>query len=114
VETDPIRLEGILVNLMSNAIRHSPPGETIEVRAEQVGEDLIIHVSDHGPGIAREDQPRIFEPFIRVDPESGLGSGLGLPVSRRMAELIGGRLNVSSDLGRGATFTLTLSSPLSR
>jgi signal transduction histidine kinase len=49
-----------------------------------------------------------------VDPESGLGSGLGLPVSRRMAELIGGRLNVSSDLGRGATFTLTLSSPLSR
>jgi signal transduction histidine kinase len=114
VETDPIRLEGILVNLMSNAIRHSPPGETIELRAEQVGEDLIIHVSDHGPGIAREDQPRIFEPFIRVDPESGLGSGLGLPVSRRMAELIGGRLNVSSDLGRGATFTLTLSSPLSR
>jgi signal transduction histidine kinase len=109
VETDAIRLEQILINLLSNAVRHSPRGETIVVRGEAVGDELVLHVIDRGPGIALEDQPKIFEPFIRVDPESGLGSGLGLPVSKRMAELLGGRLSVASDLGRGATFTLSLS-----
>ncbi len=108
LETDPIRLEQILVNLLSNAVRHSPTGEDIVVRAERLGDEVVIHVIDRGPGIAQENQPMIFEPFVRVDPESGLGSGLGLPVSRRMAEIIGGRLSVSSDLGRGATFTITL------
>ena len=109
IDTDPIRLDGILVNLLSNAVRHSPRGERIVVRAAQVGGELVIHVIDRGAGIAHEDQVRIFEPFIRVDPESGLGSGLGLAVSRRMAELLGGRLTVASDPGRGATFTVTLS-----
>lgn len=108
IETDPIKLEGILVNLLSNAVRHSPPGEEIVVRSEAVGTDVVVHVIDRGNGIAQEDQPRIFEPFVRVDPDSGLGSGLGLPVSRRMAELVGGRLTVSSDRGKGATFTITL------
>jgi len=106
--TDPARLEQILINLLSNAVRHSPAGEPVIVQAEATGDQITIHVTDRGPGIAPEDQPRIFEPFIRVDPESGLGSGLGLPVARRMAELIGGRLSVHSDLGRGATFTVTL------
>ena len=63
---------------------------------------------DRGPGIPLDDQARIFEPFIRHDPESGLGSGLGLPVSRRLAELLGGRLTVHSVLGAGATFTVAL------
>ena len=110
VETDPIRLEQILVNLLSNAIRHSPNGDDVVVRTEGLGEEVLIHVIDRGHGIAHDDQRKIFEPFIRVDPESGLGSGLGLPVSRRMAEIIGGRLTVASDLGRGATFTLVLPS----
>ncbi len=108
MECDPIRLEQILVNLLTNAVRHSPQGEAIVVRVEALGDELLIHVIDRGPGISVEDQPKIFEPFIRVDPESGIGSGLGLPVSRRMAEIIGGRLSVASDLGRGATFTLLL------
>lgn len=108
MECDPIRLEQILVNLLSNAVRHSPRGETVLIRAEALSDELLIHVIDRGPGIAAVDQPKIFEPFIRVDPESGIGSGLGLPVSRRMAEIIGGRLSVASDLGRGATFTLLL------
>ncbi len=108
VQTDPLRLEQVLVNLLSNAIRHSPPREDVVVRAEGAVDETLIHVIDRGHGIAREDQPKIFEPYIRVDPESGLGSGLGLPVSRRMTELIGGRLTVHSDLGRGATFTIAL------
>lgn len=108
VRTDALRLEQILVNLLSNAVRHSGAGEDIVVRCEVTVDELLIHVIDRGPGIPIEHQAKIFEPFIRVDPETGLGSGLGLPVSRRMAELLGGRLTVSSSLGRGATFTLAI------
>jgi len=108
LRTDPLRLEQILVNLLTNAVRHSPSGETVTVSSDTMSDELVINVTDRGHGIAQEDQPKIFEPYVRVDPESGLGSGLGLPVSRRLAELIGGRLTVSSDLGRGATFTVVL------
>lgn len=106
--TDPLRLEQILINLLSNAMRHSPAGETIVVRTEVTADEILIHVIDRGRGIQVEEQGRIFEPYVRVDPESGLGSGLGLPVSRRLAELLGGRLSVSSALGKGATFTVAL------
>ena len=108
LRTDATRLAQILVNLLSNAVRHSPPGETIVVRCEEAVDEVHINVIDRGHGIAQEDQQRIFEPYVRVDPESGLGSGLGLPVSKRLAELLGGRLSVASDLGNGATFTLSL------
>lgn len=106
--TDPHLLGQVLLNLLSNAVRHSPKDERITVRSELVADSVMISVSDRGHGIAHEDQPKIFEPFIRVDPESGLGSGLGLPVSRRMTELLGGRLSVHSELGKGATFTISL------
>lgn len=108
LRTDPLRLEQILVNLLTNAVRHSPAGEAVIVTTEMMTDEVMINVTDRGHGISQEDQPKIFEPYVRVDPESGLGSGLGLPVSRRLAELIGGRLTVSSDIGRGATFTIVL------
>jgi signal transduction histidine kinase len=107
-QTDGLRLEQILVNLLGNAVRHSRPGDPVRLRIEVTGDELLFHVIDRGPGIPPEDQERIFEPFIRTDPESGLGSGLGLPVSRRLSEVLGGRLTVHSDLGRGATFTVAL------
>lgn len=108
IDTDQLRLEQVLLNLLTNAVRHSPPEEEVLVRIEGTSDQVLFSVIDRGPGIAQDDQTKIFEPYIRVDPESGLGSGLGLPVARRMAELIGGRLSVSSDLGRGATFTISL------
>ncbi len=107
-ETDGLRLEQIVVNLVANAVRHSAVGDEVVIRTETTGDEVLLHVIDRGRGISQDDQTKIFEPFIRVDPESGLGSGLGLPVSRRLAELLGGRLTVHSDLGRGATFTIAL------
>ena len=106
--TDALRLEQILVNLLANAVRHSRPADQVVVRGECTADEILIHVIDRGPGIPMDDQERIFEPFVRVDPESGLGSGLGLPVSRRLAEMLGGRLTVHSALGRGATFTVAI------
>jgi len=108
LRTDPVRLEQILVNLLSNAVRHSPAGETVVVRVEQGGSEVWFRVVDHGPGVPPELRALIFEPFERFDPHSGLGTGLGLPVSRRLAEVMGGRLAVESTVGRGATFALAL------
>jgi signal transduction histidine kinase len=108
VRTDVVKLQQIIGNLLSNALRHSPASETVVIRVEAMHGEVLINVIDRGPGIPVDDQERIFEPYIRTDPESGIGSGLGLPVSRRLAELLGGRLTVSSDLGRGAVFILAL------
>jgi signal transduction histidine kinase len=108
LRTDPVRLEQILLNLLSNAVRYSPEGATITLDVALDSEGVSFRVVDHGPGIPAEVQAWIFEPFERFDPDSGVGAGLGLPVSRRLAELLGGRLTVQSRVGEGATFTLTL------
>ncbi|HET8712344.1 MAG TPA: GAF domain-containing sensor histidine kinase [Gemmatimonadales bacterium] len=110
VRTDPVRLEQILVNLLSNAIRHSPDGVpvTLAVRADQTA--TTFAVVDHGPGVPLELRDRIFEPFERFDPHSGQGTGLGLPVSRRLAEAMGGSLTVEETEGGGATFVLKIPS----
>ena len=106
--TDPVRLEQILVNLLSNAVRHSPEGSAIVVRVESDAGRLTLRVVDRGPGVPAELWERIFEPFERFDPHSGLGTGLGLPVSRRLAEVLGGALRVVETPGGGATFELHL------
>jgi signal transduction histidine kinase len=111
LETDPVRLQQILVNLVSNAVRHSPTGGRIEVGVHANGNAIEFAVRDDGPGIPAEVQERIFEPFERFDPGSGVGTGLGLPVSRRLAEVLGGRLSLKSAPGAGAVFTVSL--PLS-
>jgi signal transduction histidine kinase len=108
LETDPVRLQQILVNLVSNAVRHSPQGGRIEVGVMVDTTAVAFTVRDEGPGIPAELHERIFEPFERFDTASGLGTGLGLPVSRRLAEVLRGRLTVSSQPGRGAVFTLAL------
>lgn len=108
LRTDPVRLEQILVNLLSNAVRFSPDGEAVEVEVEAGSGEVRFHVVDRGPGIPEGLQDRIFEPFERFDPQSGAGTGLGLPVSRRLAELLGGRLTLQSVGGRGSRFTLSL------
>lgn len=108
VHTDPVRVEQILINLLSNAIRHGPAGRPVLISVEQTDRDLRMRVVDRGPGVAPELRERIFEPFERFDPHSGLGTGLGLSVSRRLAEVLGGKLWMEETPGGGATFILLL------
>ena len=108
LRTDPVRLQQILVNLLSNAVRHSPEGGRVTLGVRPNGSTIEFLVRDDGAGIPPEAVERIFEPFERFDPHSGVGTGLGLPVSRRLAEVLGGRLTVQTTLGKGATFILEL------
>ena len=107
--TDPRRVRQILLNLLSNAIKFGE-GRPVSVRCEQDEEGWTsIEVIDQGIGIAPEHLSRIFEEFVQVGEERG-GTGLGLPISKRLAELLGGRLEVESAPGEGSTFRLYLPS----
>ncbi|HWC72355.1 MAG TPA: ATP-binding protein [Gemmatimonadales bacterium] len=110
IRTDPVRLEQILVNLLSNAIRHSPADGSVDMKVAVSEGRVAFGVIDRGPGVPVELKHRIFEPFERFDPHSGLGTGLGLAVSRRLAEALGGALTVEDTPGGGATFILKLPS----
>ena len=98
----------ILINLIGNALRYSPHGGEVVVSVAREADWAMVRVTDHGKGIAPEDQPRIFEKFERVDPSEPGGNGLGLYIARRLARAMGGDLTVESEAGQGATFTLGL------
>lgn len=106
--TDHVRVQQILVNLLSNAVRHTPGGGEVRATVSTDGGSLEFRVADQGPGVPDSIRDGIFEPFLRFDPHSGLGTGLGLPVSRRLAEVLGGALIVEKSGSAGATFLLTL------
>ncbi|MCW3837770.1 HAMP domain-containing histidine kinase [Sphingomonas canadensis] len=98
----------ILVNLIGNAVRYSPPGAQVWIRLEREGAMGCVIVADQGKGIAAEDQEKIFEKFGRVDPSEPGGSGLGLYIARRLARAMDGELTVDSAPGMGARFILML------
>lgn len=106
--TDPQRVRQILINLLTNAVRHSPDGVPVNVLVEQIDERLRIAVIDRGEGIAADQQATIFEAFERAGTETERGTGLGLTLSRKLAQLMGGDLAVESAPGKGARFTLDL------
>jgi signal transduction histidine kinase len=97
----------ILVNLLANAVRHSPVSGTVAVILERRGSEAAVTVADEGPGIAEADHERIFERYERVDDSPG-GIGLGLAISRRLARSMGGDILLQSAPGQGARFTLLL------
>lgn len=119
IETDAGKLQQILFNFLSNAVKFSPEGGNVTLSAglsfEQQGDrqvhNLRISVCDRGAGIPLADQQRIFDKFTQLDPTATRkhgGTGLGLHISRQLATLLGGDITLTSDIGQGATFSLTL------
>jgi signal transduction histidine kinase len=111
VVADREKLRQIVINLLSNAIRHSPSGSGITIGARRVPKGVVIVVADSGPGIPLDQQEAIFEPFVQLDrsfTSSVEGVGLGLAISRDLARGMGGDLTVQSEPGNGARFSLTL------
>lgn len=104
---EPRGVVQILVNLLGNAVRHSPEHGTIAVIAETRGDRVAVTIADEGPGIAEADHERIFERYERVGDAPG-GTGLGLAISRRLARSMGGDIELQSTPGEGARFTLLL------
>ncbi len=106
--TDPHRVEQILVNLLGNAIRHTPPGSIVRVELRSVPPRVEFQVHDQGPGVSGDDVERIFDVYQTKAGEEGKGSGLGLPLSRRLARLLGGELYAVPGAGDGGCFVLDL------
>ena len=110
VEGDERRLRQVIFNLLSNAVKFTPSGGSVVVASSQVEHEVQVSVTDTGPGIAPEDQERIFEEFQQtgVGVEQREGTGLGLALSKRLVELHGGRIWVESETGHGSRFVFTL------
>jgi signal transduction histidine kinase len=105
VEVDRRRIEQVMTNVLSNAIKFTPKGGQIDVRVSETSAGLQVCVSDNGLGIPEEDQALVFNKFYVVPDGRGLsGLGLGLYIAREMIELHGGRIWGESRLGEGSTF----------
>lgn len=110
VLADPGKLERVLTNLLSNALKYSPEGRPVRVKARLAGTgSVVLSVIDEGPGVAPEEQERIFERFYRSASTSGAeGLGLGLHITRLLVEAHGGRIWVESEVGKGSAFSFSL------
>jgi len=114
IRADEALLGRMLLNLLDNAIKYSPPGSTVNLVCGREGDHYLVSISDNGPGIPAELQPRIFERFFRADKSRSRsegdtgGAGLGLSIARWIAEAHHGRLELTSSGSSGSTFTATL------
>ena len=110
VEADELRFKQVVLNLVSNAVKFTPDGGSVVIRAVEIDTDLHVLVNDTGVGIPVEDRERIFESFQQGGrgPSREEGTGLGLTLSRRIVELLGGRMWLSSEVGAGSTFGFSI------
>lgn len=110
VELNPDRLEQVMINLLDNAIRHTPPGGIVKVDVSGAGKFIEIRVADSGPGIPESELELIWEKFYKVDKSrtrNGGGTGLGLAIVKRLIENMCGTVTVSSTEGKGTTFVIS-------
>lgn len=110
VFADADRLQQILLNLLSNAVKYTPPGGEITLACSVAGDRVRVAVRDTGIGIAPEQLPRIFVPFVQLGPSGPAGVGLGLAISRELAQAMGGEVTAESTPGAGSVFTIELPS----
>jgi len=111
VRADTDRIQQVLANLLSNAAKHSPRGNAVEIRVERAGDWVRVSVTDHGRGIPPDFQARVFEKFAQADASSTRhkgGTGLGLTISKAIIERHGGQLWFETSQGEGTTFSFTL------
>ena len=110
LDADRLRFRQVVLNLLSNAVKFTPDGGRVQVRASMRDQDLVVTVTDTGPGVAAEDRRRIFDSFQQGTrhTEQVEGTGLGLTLSKRIVELHGGRIWVEGEPGKGSTFGFAL------
>jgi len=112
LRSDRQKVKQIVLNLLSNALKFTPAGSvTIQAAFERRAKQMSISVRDTGVGIAKEDQAKVFEDFRQLDssPTRGYGgTGLGLSICRRLSQMLGGTIDLTSTQGEGSTFTLRL------
>jgi len=106
VRVDAVQIERVLANLVENALKFSPPPSSVEIDAERLASEVVVHIVDHGPGMARGGE--LFEAFRTGDNGATRSTGLGLAIARGFTEANGGRLWYSDTPGGGATFSLSL------
>jgi PAS domain S-box-containing protein len=109
VLADPDRLERVLVNLVSNALKYSPPGTPVRLTVRRAGDEVVMAITDQGDGIPAEELPKIFGRYYRSQRTRSVeGTGLGLYIARLLVEAHRGRLGAESAVGKGSTFSVTL------
>jgi signal transduction histidine kinase len=108
VDVDPMRMRQVVSNLLSNALKFTPPGGRVRVESEVRAGEALIRVSDSGHGISDEDKPRVFDRFFRGRGVRAGGSGIGLAVARELVLAHNGTIDVASTVGRGTVFTVRL------
>jgi signal transduction histidine kinase len=112
VLADPVRLKQVLSNLLSNAVKYNRDGGSVELRAQAVGDEILISVHNTGRGLQPHQIEHLFEPFNRLGAPSSIeGSGIGLVIVRHLVQLMGGSIAVTSVPGESATFTVHLPQP---
>jgi len=112
VELDGLLFKNIIINLLSNAIKYSPENKEIHLSIHQTKKELNIQVKDSGIGIPEEDLPHVFERFHRARNSTNIqGTGLGLNITKKYVELMGGEISLQSELEKGSTFTVRLPLP---
>jgi PAS domain S-box-containing protein len=111
VIADERHIRRAIANLLENAVHYTPEGGRITITVEGRGKEHAVHITDNGIGIAEADQPHVFEHFYRADQARSVdtgGSGLGLPITRKIVEGHKGRIHMQSEHGKGSTFTIVL------